>query len=136
MCFIKEAVKFEEKEKYLWFASIKLSSGQTTMKGDSTICRGGKTFKEACQITCNHVWKWMDKIDADHNIYWVKGHDKGKHAWHCVLLREVFIFETQNHCEAGMHSMDLLEYGKILRSGWGEDPPKSAIKEIDKQYCV
>ena len=86
------------------------------MKGDSTICRGGKTFKEACQITCKmHVWKWMDKIDADHNIYWVRGYDKGKHAWHCVLLREVFIFKTQN--EAGMHSMDLLEYGKILRSG-------------------
>lgn len=32
MCFIKEGVKFEDKEKYLGFFSKKLSSGQTTTK--------------------------------------------------------------------------------------------------------
>lgn len=80
----------------------------------------------------------MDCVNASNNLYWVRGSDKGRPAWHCVLLkeekREEFIFKTQ--CEAGKHTLNLLQYGNILQSGWGVDPPKSVVEEIDKQCCM
>lgn len=114
MCYVREGVKFD---KSLWYLDMKLSSGQNTVVAAFTRCKCGKTLKEACQI--NHAWLWMDKINAYQKLYWVKGFDHGKPAWHCVLLTEEkraeFILKTQQ--EAGKHTLNLLEYGKILQSG-------------------
>ena len=132
MCFIREGVNVDTTS--LWFPQKKLSSGQSPAGKDFTFCNCGKALDEVCQI--KHAWKWMDKVADGSNIYWVKGFDNRKPAWHCVLLKEEkrdeFISKTQT--EAGKHTLNLLEYGKILLSGWGKDPPDDLVKEIDKQY--
>ena len=31
-------------------------------------------------------------------------------------------------------SLDVSEYGKVLYSGWGEDPPDEIVKAITEEY--
>ncbi|MDG7053614.1 MAG: hypothetical protein LKM45_07180, partial [Wolbachia endosymbiont of Alcedoecus sp.] len=58
-------------------------------------------------------------------IYLVRGKDRGRSAWHYVLVdkdkREMFLAKSRTG------SMDVADYGEILYSGWGEDPPQEIV---------
>lgn len=134
LCFAREALEYNETEQYLGYCHKTLSSGQSTVIMDFTKCKCGKKLEENCQI--NHEWKWVDRITDVQLLYWVRGFDTGRPAWHCVLLREgkkkEFVQKTQE--EAGKHTLNLLDYGRIIKSGWGKDPPEEVVKEIERQY--
>ncbi|MDG7056466.1 MAG: hypothetical protein LKM44_03195 [Wolbachia endosymbiont of Meromenopon meropis] len=65
-------------------------------------------------------------------IYLVRGKDRGKSAWHYVLIdknkREMFLAKSRTG------SMDVADYGEILYSGWGEDPPQKIIDKINEEF--
>ena len=66
-------------------------------------------------------------------IYFVHGTDRGRPAWHCVLVDEgkVNAFKEQ----LASDTIDLAVYGKIIESGFGKDPPDDVKKAIDSFFC-
>jgi hypothetical protein len=65
-------------------------------------------------------------------IFLVRGKDRGKPAWHYVLVEpgKVNIFKDK----VASGTVDSAKFGEILLSGWGKDPPedvKSAMKFFD-----
>ncbi|MDR2831646.1 MAG: hypothetical protein LBV62_01895 [Rickettsiales bacterium] len=65
-------------------------------------------------------------------IYLVRGKDREKSAWHYVLVdkekREMFLTRSRTG------SMDVADYGEILYSGWGEDPPQEIVDKINEEF--
>ncbi|MGL9688293.1 MAG: hypothetical protein ACR5K6_00630 [Wolbachia sp.] len=65
-------------------------------------------------------------------IYLVRGKDHGRSAWHYVLVdkdkREMFLAKSRTG------SMDVADYGEILYSGWGEDPPQEIVDKINEEF--
>ncbi|MBQ4875354.1 MAG: hypothetical protein HRK26_04525 [Rickettsiaceae bacterium H1] len=66
------------------------------------------------------------------NVFLVRGKDRNRSAWHYVLVdnnkRELFLAATRSG------SLDVADYGEVLESGWGEDPPKSVVKRIEDEF--
>ncbi|KJV68929.1 hypothetical protein [Candidatus Neoehrlichia procyonis] len=65
-------------------------------------------------------------------LFLVRGKDKGRFAWHYVLVdknkREMFLAKSKSG------SIDVALYGQILYSGWGENPPEEIVKKIEDEY--
>ncbi len=65
-------------------------------------------------------------------VYLVRGKDRGKSAWHYVLVdkekREMFLAKSRTG------SIDVADYGEILYSGWGEDPPQAIVDKINEEF--
>ena len=61
-------------------------------------------------------------------FYLVRGKDKGRAAWHYVLVKKhllgLFLKQTQGG------SLDVADFGDVLRSGWGKDPPEGTSDKI------
>lgn len=65
-------------------------------------------------------------------VYLVRGKDAGRAAWHYVLIDKMKLPLFKQKLKSG--SLDVSEYGKILYSGWGDNPPEEIVEEIKKQY--
>ncbi|XP_013385813.1 ankyrin-3-like [Lingula anatina] len=67
-------------------------------------------------------------------LYLVRGKDKNKPAWHYVLvkrrLHSTFILKTQGG------SLDVADYGRVLKSGWGQDPPEDTKTKINEEHST
>ena len=68
------------------------------------------------------------KENSTDRIYLVRGKDKGRAAWHYVLVKKhllgLFLKQTQGG------SLDVADFGDVLRSGWGKDPPEGTSDKI------
>lgn len=65
-------------------------------------------------------------------IYLMRGEDKGKKAWHYVLIDKLKLPLFLMKVDEGR--VNASEYGKILYSGWGENPPSHVQKTIETLY--
>ena len=69
--------------------------------------------------------------DTKERIYLVRGKDRGKPAWHYVLVDKhvlgLFLKKTKGR------SLDVKDFGTVLRGGWGQDPPAGTIDQILKE---
>ena len=65
-------------------------------------------------------------------LFLVRGKDKGRPAWHYVLVdkhkREMFLARSKSG------SMDVALYGEILYSGWGENPSEDIVQKIKDEF--
>ncbi|GHM57960.1 MAG: hypothetical protein sL5_01260 [Candidatus Mesenet longicola] len=65
-------------------------------------------------------------------VFLVRGKDRGKPAWHYVLVdkdkKEMFLAKSRTG------SIDVALYGQILHSGWGEDPPQDIVDKVNKEF--
>ena len=65
------------------------------------------------------------------------GNDMGRPAWHYLLLVDdddiidQFRDQTQG-TNAGKHTINWNNYGQILKSGWGEEPPNDVKEWMEK----
>ena len=70
------------------------------------------------------------KENASERIYLIRGKDRGKPAWHYVLgekaLLPLFLRRTKGS------SLDIADFGLILTSGRGKDPPENVRKNINE----
>ncbi|MDM8335468.1 hypothetical protein [Wolbachia pipientis] len=102
--------KIEPKEAFSESGSIK-SKSRTVNKG---------SFADAARRSRSDL------------IYLVRGKDRGRSAWHYVLVdkdkREMFLAKSRTG------SMDVADYGEILYSGWGEDPPQEIVDKINEEF--
>ncbi len=66
------------------------------------------------------------------NVFLVRGKDRDRSAWHYVLVdnnkRELFLAATRRG------SLDVADYGEVLESGWGQDPPEEVVKRIEDEF--
>jgi hypothetical protein len=69
-------------------------------------------------------------------IILVESTDNGRPAWWYVKCHNRISAEKlKGVCRLGnLDTIPLEEYGEIVLSGWGKNPPVEAIKHIEKQY--
>lgn len=74
---------------------------------------------------------WMGKVKCRPSfIYLVHGTDRGRPAWYYILLDEG-IENAFTETLSSSTIINLTVYGKVLKSGFGEDPPDDVKKAID-----
>ena len=66
-------------------------------------------------------------------IYLVRGKDKGRPAWHYVLVDEGRENAFKEKVASG--TVDVAKYGKVITSGWGNDATDDAIDAIKSFFC-
>lgn len=69
--------------------------------------------------------------DTEERIYLVRGKDSGKPAWHYVLVDKHVLGLFLKKTRGG--SLDVKDFGTVLRSGWGQNPPAGTIDQILKE---
>ena len=69
-----------------------------------------------------------DKYQREDNLYLVRGKDKGKPAWHYVDVKMASSGLFHKTTKGG--SVDVANFGTVLASGWGDDPPANKKEEI------
>ena len=69
-------------------------------------------------------------------IILVESTDNSKPAWWYVKCHNRISAEKlKGVCRLGnLDTIPLDEYGEIILSGWGKNPPKDAVKQIEEQY--
>ena len=68
--------------------------------------------------------------NASQRIYLVRGKDRGKPAWHYVQVEKVLLPLFLRHTNGG--DLDVADFGLVLKSGWGKDPPENVRKNINE----
>jgi len=62
----------------------------------------------------------------------VRGMEQGRTTWHYVLLKRETLPMYQHHVATGQ-PFDLRQFGTIIESGWGENPPITTVKKIHQE---
>ena len=68
------------------------------------------------------------KKNYTERIQLVRGKDKGRAAWHYVLVKKHLLGLFLKRVKGGR--INVADFGDILRSGWGKDPPEGIIDQI------
>ena len=116
------------------YTSKQLLETQTTNSIDSSKLRcKSKTIDEPCTLQPGYTWrKWRE----GNRLYLVRGKDRGKPAWHYVLVEDDEDTLKKYKAKVASGSIDVADYGQVLKSGWGRDPPKHVKDEIHKEYSI
>ena len=132
LCYITEANNFNETNKYfVTYFNKKLSSGQTTKGGSFTDIHCSKTAVETCEI--DSMCTWEDRIfNKYYRTYLVHDENNGFPCWHYVLVDEDKLEAFKTKLIAG--KLNVAEYGTVLYSGWGDDPPKDIVRKLDLRF--
>lgn len=69
--------------------------------------------------------------DRPENIYLVRGTSGGRPAWFYVLIEPLRKHAFLRAIESG--SLDVADYGEILFSGWGVDPPAEIVGKVERR---
>lgn len=72
---------------------------------------------------------------VNNHVYIVKGQDEGKDAWCFVLVDDAKLSQFRRDLGT-VDKMELLHYGEILESGYGQEPPDIVTKSIKKKYGI
>lgn len=66
-------------------------------------------------------------------MYLIKGRNSGRMAWYYILVDKTKLTSFKQNM-LKKNDINLSEYGKIIYSGWGKNPPEEIIKIIKKEY--
>ncbi|CAI8035371.1 hypothetical protein GBAR_LOCUS19859 [Geodia barretti] len=92
----------------------------------------GNKVDEQCGQDSSMTWQMKSEAER---IRLVRGKDKGKPAWHYVLL--VDDEETIEKLEEALGgNLNVADYGQLLYSGQGKDPPNEVVEEVHKKYKI
>ena len=72
------------------------------------------------------------KENSTARIYLVRGKDNGRAAWHYVLVKKHLLGLFLKRIKGGV--IKVADFGHILRSGSGKDPPEGTTDKILKEY--
>ena len=72
------------------------------------------------------------KENSTERFYLVRGKDRGRAAWHYVLVKKHLLGLFLMRIKGGV--IKVADFGHILRSGWGKDPPEGTTDKILKEY--
>lgn len=74
-----------------------------------------------------------EETKATDSVFLVRGADtSGEHAWYYVLVdkNKRAMFKAQS----GTDMLDITKFGKVLHSGYGEQPPEHIKKQMLEEY--
>ena len=110
-----------------------LSETQETNSVNSSKLRcRHKTIDEPCTLQSGYTWR---KFNALERVFLIRGKDRGEPAWHYVLLEnDEDIKKFRAKLASGIVDVD--NYGQVLKSGWGKNPPNEVRQEIEKEYFL
>ena len=77
---------------------------------------------------------FLEKIKSSRSelLYLVRGKDKGEKCWHYVMVDKFKLPLFKEKLKTG--SLDVADFGQILQSGWGENPPEDIVAKIKAEY--
>lgn len=93
-----------------------------------------KPVDEPCTLQPGYTWSKFNS-----SIFIVRGKDHDCPAWHYVLLPAGEEDTKQKFlAQVATGSIDVadLDYGQVLKSGWGVAPPSEVIDKIEKEYLI
>ena len=61
-------------------------------------------------------------------VYLVRGKSNGREAWHYIVVDKLKITLFKQALKSG--SLNVSEYGAILYSGWGKNPPQHIVDAV------
>ena len=99
----------------------------------ATIRCENKSIDGPC--TLNPDYSWRRSIEGE-RVFLVRGKDKGRPAWHYVLLVDDEETIKKFHEKIKEGTLDVADYGQVLKSGWGEDPPNEVRDTMDRNYKI
>ena len=67
------------------------------------------------------------KENSNERINLVRGKDRGREVWHYVLVKKHLLSLFRKRIKGD--SLDVADFGAVLRSGWGKDPPDGTTFE-------
>ena len=116
-----------------YFVTKKFSDSQHSFGINFTDVRCGKGINEPCTLAPDYTWQ---RRSEGERVFLVRGKDRGRPAWHYVLLvdDDEMVGEFQDKVKGG--TVDVANYGQVLKSGWGEQPPNEVRDEIDRKYSA
>ena len=121
----------------IFYSKRELRDTQHSYTFDFTKVVCDKKIEELCALS-PETGTWLMRLLGT-RLFCVNGTDHGRRAWHYVVLvddEEIiqkFVEKTQGE-NAGKHSVNLEEYGQVVKSGWGEYPPNDIKDEMEKKY--
>ncbi len=65
-------------------------------------------------------------------VYLVTGTHQDRAAWHYVQVDKARMVHFEHGLKGG--ALNVGEYGTVLYSGWGEQPPQYIIEELEAQF--
>ena len=104
---------------------------------DATVIRcDNKDINGKCALNPGDTWQ---KWSMNQRIFLVRGNDKGRQAWHYLLIvdDDDIIDQFKDHTQgpnAGKHTINCNNYGQVVKSGWGEVPPNDVKDWMEKNY--
>ena len=126
LCYFTRAMELREDRLFYDWTRKKLSNHQRTFGVDFTAIRCGKGKEEECSIASDSTWS--TSLEAIRNrVFIVRGTYQRRPAWQYVLLDEdaVKIRDFKHKIQEGT-VINVEDYGVVLKSGFGKDPPQDA----------
>ncbi len=115
-----------------YLADKKIHDGQHATGLDFTGVRCASKIDEPCTMAPGYTWQ-----QSSRKIMKVTGIEaKGKPVWHYVLLADDEETIKEFHEKIKQGSLDVINYGQVLKSGWGQEPPEETKKWIKEHYLV
>ena len=131
LAYVKEGMQLIVKD--VIFHSKTLSSRQTTINGDFQRIYCNYKPREPCQYTSTNA-TWENMMLHQDRVFVVHSKDKGEPTWYYVLVDND---KTQQFKDAlSSNAIHLTEYGKILDSGYGVNPPNNVDKNIKQRFGI
>ena len=111
----------------------KLCTQQKTFGVDFTRIRCENAEEEDCSIASDSTWSAAWEVTTD-RIFLIHGHEQGYPVWDYVLLDDDAEKIRGFLSEVASGTVDLEDYGTILKSGLGTDPPQGTKDWIFEKY--
>ena len=114
------------------FHSKEIHEGQHPSGLDFILVRCINKIDKPCTMAPGSTWEQWRTVQR---VFLFRGKDKGRPAWHYVILKDNE--DTQKAFDEKFAlCLDLTDYGEIVKSGWGKDPPDDVVKEIEEKYYI
>lgn len=138
----KKGIYYNDDDNSIWlYYNKKLSDTQTTCGSDFTKIKclqldGPKAPCQLSDIPSRCSWKWEELVATGYDkrpaslIFTVRGKDRGRQAWHLVLVERKLLDSFREKVATG--NIDVAKFGYVIKSGWGEDPPADVLKNVEQ----
>ena len=130
LCMVRNIVKIDE-DGYASTCLWPHESDSVCSVVNSYVSYCPSKLSNCCRLPdfcANHGW--MGKVKCRSSlIYLVRGTDRGRPAWYYVLLDEGK--ENAFNEQMSADKINLCAFGKVLKSGFGKDPPDDVSKAVN-----
>lgn len=80
----------------------------------------------------------LEKISSSRasDVYLVRGLNENRPAWYYIEVEKLKIPIFNELCENKSTGVNLAAFGRIIDSGWGDEPDNNSRKKIEEKYGI